>query len=167
MKVFVKTHESLIDTALLLLRLALGVVFFAHGAQKVLGLFGGKGLGTTVSMMSGTFGPVLPYLTAFTEFLGGIFMIFGLLTRFWGIGLTINMLVAVIAVHAKNGFFAPTGFEFPLSLLFIALAITIAGPGRFSLDHAFFASNTTATKRSERFAVPAGSVQFKPHAKSA
>jgi putative oxidoreductase len=140
MKVFTHTSEKLEMTALLIIRITLGVIMFAHGSQKVLGVFGGPGLEATVAMMSkGLGGPAwLPYLSAFTEFLGGAAMILGLFTRFFGIGILINMCVAVIVVHLKNGFFAPMGFEFPGSLAMSALAITLAGPGKISLDHLLF-----------------------------
>ena len=133
-KLFTATTEESRDVAILILRLMLGAVMFAHGAQKVLGIFGGKGLEETVGMMSGTFGSFLPYLSAFTEFLGGIAMIFGIATRFWGIGIMINMLVAIFVVHLKNGFIGQGSYEYPLTLAVIALALTITGPGRYSLD---------------------------------
>jgi putative oxidoreductase len=140
MKIFIQSNEKLINAAILVVRLTLGIIMFAHGSQKVLGVFGGKGLDATVAMMSkGLGGPEwLPYLSAFTEFLGGIAMILGIFTRFFGIGILINMTVAVITVHLKNGFFAPMGFEFPGSLAMSALAITLAGPGRFSVDQLLF-----------------------------
>jgi putative oxidoreductase len=136
-KIFIQSNEKLIDTAILIVRLTLGIIMFAHGSQKVFGVWGGKGLDVTVAMMSkGLGGPAwLPYLSAFTEFLGGAAMILGVFTRFFGIAILINMTVAVVAVHLKNGFFAPMGFEFPGSLAMSALAITLAGPGRFSVDH--------------------------------
>ncbi|MFI5200893.1 MAG: DoxX family protein [Candidatus Kapaibacterium sp.] len=166
MKIFIETNEKLISTALLVLRVALGVIFFAHGSQKVLGLFGGYGLSATVTGMS----KMLPipswlfYFSAFAEFLGGIAMVLGLFTRFFGIALLINMAVAVYFVHLPHGFFAPMGFEFPASLGMTALALTLAGPGLFSLDHFLFASSTQSSKpRTEpAFKVPGGTAQFRP-----
>ncbi|HZK76241.1 MAG TPA: DoxX family protein [Candidatus Kapabacteria bacterium] len=165
MKIFIHTNEKLISTALVVLRIALGVIFFAHGSQKVLGLFGGKGLDATATMM----GKMLPipawlfYVSAFAEFLGGIGMVLGLFTRFFGFALLINMLVAVFEVHLPNGFFAPMGFEFPGSLALTALAITLAGPGLFSLDYLLFSSPASAPKpRDEKpFTVPSGTAQFR------
>ncbi len=114
----------------------------------MLGVFGGKGLDVTVAMMSkGLGGPEwLPYLSAFTEFLGGAAMILGIFTRFFGIAILINMTVAVIAVHLKNGFFAPMGFEFPGSLAMSAIAIMLAGPGMFSVDQLLFGGRGKGAK---------------------
>lgn len=137
-KLFTFSNDNLKDSGILIIRLMLGAVMFAHGAQKVLGVFDGKGLDATVAMMSGTFGSFLPYLSAFTEFLGGLAMILGITTRFWGIAILINMLVAVLMVHLKNGFIGQGSYEFPLTLAMMALAVTIAGPGRISLDAVLF-----------------------------
>lgn len=166
MKVFIETNEKLISTALLIIRIALGVIFFAHGAQKVLGLFGGKGLNANAAMMSQmTSIPAwLFYVSAFVEFLGGIGILIGLFTRFFGIAIFLNMLVAVFEVHLTNGFFAPMGFEFPASLALSALAITLAGPGLYSLDFLLFSSSVRAPKLPEEkpFKVPSGTAQFRP-----
>ncbi len=140
MKVFIHTNEKLIGAAVLVVRVSLGAIMFAHGAQKTLGIFGGNGLDATVAGMSAGLGiPTwLVYLSVFTEFLGGIGLLLGLFTRFFGIAVLINMLVAVFAVHFKNGFLGATGFEFSGSLALMSLAIAIAGPGMFSLDHVLF-----------------------------
>ncbi|MFQ5797715.1 MAG: DoxX family protein [Bacteroidota bacterium] len=130
------------SAALLVLRLVLGVVFFAHGAQKVLGWFGGYGLAGTTQFFQATFGipPLLAYLSHFTEFLGGIAIILGLLTRVFALGLTINMLVAMTVAHIGNGFFnSGGGIEFPLALLGVALYLFLVGGGEYSLDAKIFA----------------------------
>ena len=123
------------DTALLLIRLVVGVVFFAHGAQKVLGLFGGYGLQATVGMMTKNGMPaVVGYLVSFGELLAGLGLIFGVLARIAAAGMFIEMLGAVLVVHFKNGFFADKmGFEYPLTLCIVCLGILLAGPGRFSV----------------------------------
>ena len=140
MKAFTHSNENLQSVAVLVLRIGLGAVMFAHGAQKVIGAFGGKGLEATVTGMSTGLGvpEFMAYLSCSTEFLGGLGLLLGILTRFFGTAVFINMMVAVLAVHAKNGFFAPTGYEFPLSLALMSLTITIAGPGLLSLDHLLF-----------------------------
>jgi putative oxidoreductase len=77
---------------------------------------------------------VLGPFVAFVEFFGGIAILLGLLTRLAALGIGATMVVAILTVHLKNGFFAPTGIEFPLSLLGSAIALVIAGAGDFSLD---------------------------------
>lgn len=121
------------DLALAALRLAVGAIFFTHGAQKlfiygfggVSGAFGGMHIPAP-----GITGP----LTGLVEFFGGLALITGLLTRLAGLGLAITMLGAIAFVHLANGFFAPNGFEYPLALLGANVALAIAGAGRFSLD---------------------------------
>ncbi|MBW3625344.1 MAG: DoxX family protein [Armatimonadetes bacterium] len=125
------------DVAALILRLVLGITFFMHGAQKVLGWFGGNGLAGTAEFMGGMGIPaILAYVVAFTEFFGGIAVLLGLLTRLAALGITFVMLGAIFMVHLKNGFFASNqGFEFPFVLLGIALALVAYGAGRWSLDY--------------------------------
>ena len=125
-----------IDVSLLIVRLALGIIFVAHGAQKVFGWFGGPGLEATVTGFTGMGIPAaLAYVAAFTEFLGGIAVIIGLLSRVAALGLTVTMGVAIAMVHGKNGFFlANQGFEYNLALIAMALAVFIAGPGRIALS---------------------------------
>jgi putative oxidoreductase len=126
----------------LILRLALGVIFFAHGAQKVLGWFGGHGLAATVSGMGQMGIPAfLAYIASFTEFLGGLGLIFGVLARLSALGILINMVVAVLKVHLANGFFMNwmgnqkgEGFEYHLLAMAIALMVLLAGPGRIALS---------------------------------
>ncbi|HEX2961077.1 MAG TPA: DoxX family protein [Ignavibacteriales bacterium] len=124
------------SVVILLLRIILGVVFIAHGAQKVLGAFGGKGLNATTGMFTGMgIPPVLAYMDAFGEFIFGILVLLGLITRVASAGIAVIMLVAIIRVHLPNGFFAPAGFEFPLTLLTIATAIFLYGSGRYGIDY--------------------------------
>lgn len=131
-----------IDTALLLIRLILGVVFLAHGAQKLLGWFGGPGLSGFVGYMTSHGMPaVVPYLVAFGETAAGIGLVFGFLTRVAAAGMFIEMLGGVYLVHWKNGFFMNwngnlkgEGFEYPLTLCVVCLALAIAGAGGFAID---------------------------------
>ena len=127
--------RSAVDWALLAARVFVGVVFVAHGAQKLFGAFGGPGLAAFVGMM----GP-LGYLVAVGEFFGGLGLIFGFLARFSAASIILIMLGAVWMIHAKIGFFmnwtghqAGEGFEFHLLAIGALLPIVIAGPGRFAI----------------------------------
>src|SRR5262245_38354252 len=130
----VSTYDrSAVDWALLFSRLIIGLVFMAHGAQKLFGAFGGPGLSAFVQMM----GP-LGYLVAIGEFFGGLGLMFGFLSRFSAASIIVIMLGAIGLVHAKFGFFmnwagqqAGEGFEYHLIAIAALLAIVIAGPGRF------------------------------------
>ncbi|HEY4217444.1 MAG TPA: DoxX family protein [Gemmatimonadaceae bacterium] len=122
-----------IDAALLVIRIALGIIMIAHGYQKVFTM----GLGAVTGGFT-QMGVPMPAMTApiiaFVELLGGCAVLIGLLTRLASLGLAIDMLGAITFVHFKNGFFLPTGFEYPMALLFIAIALTLAGPGEYSID---------------------------------
>ena len=120
------------------LRLAMGVIFVGHGAQKVLGSFGGPGLSKWL-----TFPAPFPFMrpawlwmgaAAIGELIGGVLLILGLLTRLGAFLLFCTMLTAVIGVHLKGGLFLPTGFEYALALLAGALALLISGGGMASVD---------------------------------
>jgi putative oxidoreductase len=128
---------SLIDWGIFVLRVVLGVIFFMHGSQKVLGWFDGHGLAATVTGMGkmGISAP-LAYLSIFTEFLGGMLLVIGAFTRIVGVGLLINMIVATVMVAFKNGFFmSPSGkgYEYNLALMGMSLALALTGPGAFGL----------------------------------
>ena len=127
----------------LVVRVALGIIFFAHGAQKTFGWFGGPGLSATVQgFRKMNVPPAATVLAAFTECFGGLALIIGVLARPSAIGLIGVMLVAVAKVHAQHGFFlnfAMTpgrghGYEYNLALLAMALSIVIGGAGVFSID---------------------------------
>jgi putative oxidoreductase len=149
-----RTETTRTDLALLVLRLVLGAVFLAHGGQKlfVFGLDGVRGaFGQMGIPGAGLVGP----LTAFVEFFGGLAVLTGLLTRLAGLGLAINMLGAIAFVHLPAGFFAPKGFEFPLSLLGIATSLAIVGAGRYSLDHVIATRRRTTSTADLRGTAPA------------
>lgn len=119
-----------IDVALLIVRLVVGVIFMAHGAQKLFGAFGGPGLAAMVGML----GPV-GYLVSIGEFFGGLGLVAGFLSRFSAAALILIMMGAIAMVHGANGFFlAPKlGYEFNLALIGMLAAILVAGPGRYAL----------------------------------
>jgi putative oxidoreductase len=126
------------------IRLALGVIFAAHGAQKVLGSFNGPGLATWIS-----FPAPFPFMrpawlwmgaAAFAELIGGVLLFLGLLTRLGAFLLFCTMLTAMIGVHWKAGLFLPEGFEYALSLLAMSLALLISGGGMASIDLALSSS---------------------------
>ncbi|PIR20711.1 MAG: hypothetical protein COV45_03930 [Deltaproteobacteria bacterium CG11_big_fil_rev_8_21_14_0_20_47_16] len=128
--------------SLSIVRVVLGIIFFMHGSQKVMGWFGGHGLTATVTMMSGMGMPVaLVYAVCFGEFLGGIGLIVGCLSRWAAGGIAIIMFGAVATVHWQNGFFLSmspdkgNGFEYNLALIAMALAVVIGGPGKCAIDN--------------------------------
>jgi len=126
--------------AVLILRLFLGFAFMMHGSQKLLGAFGGGGVSGVAGML-GKLGIepslVWAWVVSITEFVGGVCLFFGFLTRFWAAGLVIDMAVAVVKVNLVNGFFAvKNGVELPLTFGVIALAILLTGPGSLSMDRA-------------------------------
>jgi len=130
------------DRILTLTRLVLGVVFFAHGAQKMLGWFGGFGFHATMGFFTHMGMPAaLAFLIISTEFFGGLGLIVGLLTRIAALGITGLMLGAIFMVHLPNGFFMNwmgnqkgEGFEYHLLAIGLAVALLVRGAGAFSLD---------------------------------
>jgi putative oxidoreductase len=132
------------DILQLILRLTLGIVIFPHGAQKLLGWFGGGGFSATMQGMTSMGLPgVIVFLVIVAEFFGSLGLITGFLTRFSAFGISVVMLGAIFTVHAKVGFFMNwfgqqqgEGFEYHLLVLGIALALMIRGGGKFSVDGA-------------------------------
>lgn len=131
------------DATLTLLRLVTGVVLFAHGAQKMLGWFGGYGFRGTMQFFTGTMHlpAVLAFLAIAAEFFGSLALVSGFLGRVAAAGIATNMLVALALVHAKFGFFMNwngsqkgEGFEYHLLVLAIAATLIVRGSGAFSLD---------------------------------
>lgn len=123
------------------IRLALAAVMIGHGAQKVLGSFGGPGFNTYISGTTpfGFMRPTWFWLSAaaFSEFVGGILIGLGFLTRVGAFFIACTMLTAVVGVHWTGGFFAANrGYEYPLSLLAMALGLMISGGGQASVDRA-------------------------------
>ena len=120
---------------LCIVRIMLGVIFIAHGCQKVFGLFGGPGLeGFAHWSATMNIPTYLAYGAAFCELIGGIMLLFGIATELADLALIPVMLGAVWLVHWNHGFFAQNGgFEYPLSLAFFLLALVIGGPGTWYL----------------------------------
>lgn len=134
--------QSLMATKLgldtLPLRIGAGVIFAAHGGQKLFGWFGGYGLEATAGWMESIGlapGLVMALLSGSAEFFGGLLLIAGLLVRPVAVVLAITMLVAIVTVHLPNGLFmANNGYEFGLALLAISVALVFRGAGSLSLD---------------------------------
>lgn len=130
-----------LDLGLAILRVVVGIVFVAHGGQKLFvhGLDGVSGaFGQMGIPMAGLVGP----LVALVEFFGGLALLVGLLTRLAAAGLAITMLGAVALVHLKGGFFLPNGYEFAFALLGAALTLALTGAGRWSVDERLLAGRT-------------------------
>jgi len=133
------------DGALTVMRLVLGIVFFAHGAQKMLGWFGGYGFSGTMGFFTSQMHIPAPFafLAIAAEFFGSLGLILGLLTRIAAFGIGMNMLVAILMVHRHFGFFMNwfgnqkgEGIEYHLLTLALAIALMIRGGGAFSADRA-------------------------------
>lgn len=137
-----KTNPA--DTTALIARLALGIVVFPHGAQKLLGWFGGYGFDGTMGFMTETMG--LPYiiglLVILIEFFGALFVIAGFATRIAAFGIIINFIGVVVTSHLSNGFFMNwsaeagkgEGLEYFILLFGLGVISLIAGGGRTSVD---------------------------------
>jgi putative oxidoreductase len=145
------------DSALLLLRLVVGSVFIAHGAQKLF-------VQTIPGVMSGFTQGGVPYpeivapLVTWVEFFGGIALVLGLLTRIAAFALLVDMIAALVLVHLPNGFFLPSGIEFVLTLAAVCFAYVIAGAGVYSLDAQLF-----RRRREVEYVPPRGYAPGEPH----
>ena len=137
-----KLFQTENDTATMILRVLLGVVFFPHGMQKLLGWFGGYGFNGTFGFFTGMGVPALfAVLAILAEGLGSLGLLTGLLTRVSALGIGTNMVVAVLMIHHKFGFFmnwdgkqAGEGIEYHILVIAIAIALIIKGGGRWSID---------------------------------
>jgi len=134
--VITKTEQSL---SVVPLRLVAGILFIAHGAQKLFAWFGGYGLEGTGQWME-SIGLAPGYLMALmagsAEFFGGLLLIIGFLTRPTSFVLAITMVVAIFSFHIDNGLFMTTnGYEFALTLFAISISLMFSGAGKLSLDN--------------------------------
>ncbi|WP_332401452.1 DoxX family protein [Vibrio metschnikovii] len=133
-----KLVESKSGYSTLALRIPIGVVFMAHGAQKLFGWFGGYGLeGTGQWMASIGLGPgmLMAFLAGSGEFFGGLAILLGILTRPAAAVLSVTMLVAIFAVHFEHGLFMSNGgYEFALALLAASVSLMMSGSGKLSID---------------------------------
>jgi putative oxidoreductase len=138
--------RPVVDLSLLLVRVIVGVIFAAHGSQKLFGAFDGPGLAAMVQPPPAGMGPILGFLVTIGEFFGGLGLILGFLCRFSAASIIVIMIGAIGMVHGKNGFFLQNGgFEYNLALIGLLLPILIAGPGRFAVGRflPFFKSTKT------------------------
>ncbi|HEY3154508.1 MAG TPA: DoxX family protein [Candidatus Binatia bacterium] len=139
---FHKLVDTANDRTIAIIRVILGIVFFAHGAQKALGLFGGPGFSSTIGSFQQMGIPAwLAVLAIAAEVLGGLGLLVGLLSRIAALGIIVNMVVATLMVHSRVGFFMNwngnqpgEGFEFHLLAIALGLAIVVKGAGAFSVD---------------------------------
>jgi putative oxidoreductase len=141
--IFNKLIQTDDDSAGLILRVLLGIVFFPHGAQKLLGWFGGHGFSGTMEFFTENMGiPVIfAFLAIMAESLGSIALLTGFMTRIAALGIGTVMVVAILTVHLPYGFFMNwfgnqkgEGFEFHLLAIAIAIALIIKGGGKWSID---------------------------------
>jgi putative oxidoreductase len=140
-KSLIKTND---DVSGLVLRILLGIVFFPHGAQKLLGWFGGNGFSATMGFFTDKMGipTILAFLAIMAESVGAIALMAGFLTRVAALGIATNMVVAIFMVHLPYGFFMNwfgnkpgEGFEYHILAIAIAAALIIKGGGKWSIDN--------------------------------
>lgn len=118
------------DPGLVPIRLVMGILFIAHGWQKLSGLEGVAQFLTSLGFTA----PFWAYLVAGGEFFGGVLLLIGLLTRLAALNIAVIMLVAIFKVHWANGLIGQGGFEYPLTLLAGAITLMISGGGKWSID---------------------------------
>lgn len=140
---FKKTLQTDESVAALILRITLGVVLFPHGAQKLLGWFGGYGFTGTMEFFTGTLHLpwVIGFLVIMIEFLGSLMLLSGMAVRYVAITVMINFIGIIFISHIQNGFFINwsgsqkgEGYEYHLLVVGIALSLLISGAGKFSAD---------------------------------
>ena len=133
MSVFSTATPRQLNIGLTILRAITGLIFVAHGGQKLF-VYGFDGVAAGFGQMGVPLASVMGPLVAVLEFFGGIALIAGLLTRLISVGLAFTMVGAILLVHLPGGFFMPAGIEFTLSLLGSAILLALTGAGAYSLD---------------------------------
>lgn len=136
------------DVALGLLRVVIGIIFLAHGFQKLF-IWGPTGVAATFGKLGIPFPMVSAYLATFAEFFGGLALLIGFATRLAAIPVGFTMVVAFLQVHLKGGFFLPTGSEYVLALLTANIALVIGGGGALALDNVLWGRKPELTERKQ------------------
>ncbi|MEW6594301.1 MAG: DoxX family protein [Thermodesulfobacteriota bacterium] len=152
---FDKVIRTDTSAAQLLIRVALGVVIWPHGAQKVLGWYGGPGLARTMEIFAGLgFAPPAIVALLVIEFFGAALLILGFMTRVWALGLGVTIAVCMFLNHVPHGFFmnwsgtqAGEGYEYHLLVLGMAAALVVRGGGLFSVDRLLCCANDRRRSR--------------------
>lgn len=146
-------NSTAVDVALVVLRVGLGLDFMAHGSQKLFSAFGGTGLSGTAGFFDSLGahpGMLWAIVGAIVEFGGGIALVVGLFVRLAGIGLAVDMILAIALYNAGHGFFVAKGsdgWEINYVIALIAVALIVAGPGRFALAAMVRGDGTSALRR--------------------
>lgn len=139
------------EIGLTILRIAVGAIFIAHGAQKFF-MIGIPAVADGFAQGGIPMASFMAPFIAFVELLGGIGLVAGFLTRLAALGIAFTMLGAMSFVHIKGGFFLPTGIEYTVALLSASIALILMGPGPFSLDARIARRSATSQPASDRFA---------------
>ena len=138
------TDPRRLGMALAIVRVVTGIIFMAHGGQKLF-VYGFAGVSGSFAQMGVPLSGITGPLVALLEFFGGFALVIGLLTRLAALGLAIDMLGAMLLVHLAGGFFMPAGIEFTLILLAASVALVVGGPGALAVDDAIARRRAVAT----------------------